>query len=290
MGWLWIAVIGGAAFVIFALVTALYDSEGGLTQTGEVTSIATSGFTAELTPVSVRPLTSTSTMRLSFVWIGDDVSSQGRLGQNTRVTVLTGTGVSETRYPAGTVPAPIEVEVAISGEQSAYPFDEYAGVVKVAMDSYKVESDGSITSVADLPLALRARGSVSGWNTSADFTSGPDGEHVSAFDYTRAFSTQAFAILILAMSVVLAGLALTAGILMKTRRRIVEATLLSWSAALLFALPALRNFMPNAPPIGAAIDIYVFLWVMIAAVGAAVLVILAWIERDRPSRGNDHAA
>ncbi len=77
---------------------------------------------------------------------------------------------------------------------------------------------------------------------------------------------------------------------MKTRRRTVEATLLSWSAALLFALPALRHFMPQEPPIGAAIDIYVFLWVMVAAVGAAVLVILAWVERDRPRRGDDHAA
>ena len=75
-----------------------------------------------------------------------------------------------------------------------------------------------------------------------------------------------------------------------TRRRIVEATLLSWAAALVFALPALRNFMPNAPPIGAAIDVYVFLWVMVAAVSAAALVIIAWIERDRPTRGDDHAA
>ncbi len=290
MGWLPLAIFGAVMLVGFTLVTSLYDSEGGLTQTGESTSETTSGFTAELSPISVRPLTRTSTVRLTFTWIGDDVAAEGRLGQNTRVTVLTGTGVSETRYPAGTVPATVEVEMAVAGEQAAYPFDDYSGVIKVFMDSYQVEDDGSITSTGELPVALSAAGSVSGWNTSAVFTTDSEGEHVATFDFSRAFSTQAFAILILVMSVVLAGLALTAGVLMKTRRRIVEATLLSWAAALVFALPALRNFMPNAPPIGAAIDVYVFLWVMVAAVSAAALVIIAWIERDRPTRGDDHAA
>jgi len=280
MGWFPIAIVGAVMLVIFGFVTSLYDSEGGLTQSGGSTEISATGFTAVLAPIAVRPLTSTATLRLSFTWIGDDVAHDGRLGQNTRVTVLTGTGVSETRYPAGTVPATIEVEMAIAGEQSAYPFDDYTGVILVFMDAYEVADDGSITSTADLPLALSATGSVSGWNTAATFSEAADGEHASTLDFTRAFSTQAFAILILVMSVILAGLALTAGVLMKTRRRIVEATLLSWSAALVFALPALRNFMPNAPPIGAAIDIYVFLWVMVAAVSAAA--------RDRgevPARG-----
>lgn len=290
MGWLPIAILGGVLLAGYGLVTSVYDSEGGLTQSGESAAVTKEGFTAELTPVAVRPLTSTATVRLSFTWIGDNVSADGRLGQNTRVTVLTGTGVTETRYPAGTVPAAVEVEMAIAGEQSAYPFDDYSGVIAVFIDSYKVEADGSITSTSDLPVALSATGSVSGWNTAAAFSQGADGEYVSTFDFTRAFSTQAFAIVILVMSVILAGLALTAGVLMKTRRRIVEATLLSWAAALVFALPALRNFMPNAPPIGAAIDIYVFLWIMVAAVSAAALVIIAWIERDRPTRGDDHAA
>ena len=58
---------------------------------------------------------------------------------------------------------------------------------------------------------------------------------------------------------------------MHTRRRAAEVGLLSWTAALLFALPLLRTYMPNSPPIGASIDVYVYLWVMVAAVAAAVL-------------------
>lgn len=290
-GWLPLAAIGGVILVAFAVVTSLYDAEGGLTQAGGPSTPAATGFTAAVTPIAVRPITSTATVRLSFRAVGDDMlDDSGRLGQNTRVTVVTDTGVIENRYPAGTVPAPVEVELGIDGDQSLYPFDQHSAQVIVVMDSYEVRPDGSVASLGPLPLALAADGGVSGWNTSATFTDWSTDEPAATFLFSRAVSTQAFAILILLMSVVLAGLALLAGVLMKTRRRIVEATLLSWSAALLFALPALRNFMPNAPPIGAAIDIYVFMWVMLAAVGAAVLVILAWIERDRPAKDADNAA
>ena len=55
---------------------------------------------------------------------------------------------------------------------------------------------------------------------------------------------------------------------------------MSWTAALLFALPALRTFMPNSPPIGAAIDIYVYLWVMAGAIAAAVVMIVSWVRQS----------
>lgn len=290
-GWVPLADIGAVVLGVFGVVTSLYDAEGGLTQSGGATAPATAGFTVAVTPIQVRPVTSTATVRLSFRAVGDDMlDDSGRLGQNTRVTVITDTGVTESRYPAGTVAAPVEVEMGVDGDQTLYPFDEHSGQIVVVMDSYEVRPDGSVASLGPLPLILGAAAGVSGWNTSATFTDESTDEPVATFVFSRAFSTQAFAILILLMSVVLAGMALVVGMLTKTRRRTVEATMLSWSAALLFALPALRNFMPNAPPIGAAIDIYVFMWVMLAAVGAAVLVILAWIERDRPRKDADHAA
>jgi hypothetical protein len=64
-----------------------------------------------------------------------------------------------------------------------------------------------------------------------------------------------------------------------TNRRRIEVALLAWTASLLFALPLLRTYLPNAPPIGAAIDIYVYLWVMVLAVIAAVLVVIAWVAQ-----------
>jgi len=81
------------------------------------------------------------------------------------------------------------------------------------------------------------------------------------------------------------GLLLIVGVLVFSGRRPAEGTLLSWSAALLFALPALRNYLPNGPPFGASIDMYAYLWFMVAAGIAAVLMILGWsLQRAQERR------
>jgi hypothetical protein len=56
---------------------------------------------------------------------------------------------------------------------------------------------------------------------------------------------------------------------------------LGWTASLLFALPLLRTYLPNSPPVGAAIDVYLYLWVIVAAVAASVIVVLAWVTQTR---------
>ena len=291
MGWVWVAILAGIMVVAFAVVTSLYDAEGSVTQSGGTTESVTSGFGAKVTPIAVTPLMSTATVRLAFHAYGEELlDGNGRLGQNTRITVVTDRGVVENRYFAGTVPSPVEAEVGIDGDQALYPFDEHAGYLIVVVDSFAVQDDGSIVSLEELPLTLVSGGGVSGWNTAVTMSAPMSEEPQAAFVFNRAFSTQAFAMLILIMSVVLAALALTVGVLVRTGRRIAEGALLGWSAALIFALPALRNFMPNSPPIGVAIDIYVFLWVMVGAVCAAVLVILGWIEKGRVRKDVEHAA
>jgi hypothetical protein len=52
--------------------------------------------------------------------------------------------------------------------------------------------------------------------------------------------------------------------------------------AMLFAIVALRNFLPGNPPLGSWIDQAVVLWVLIGLVVAMALFILAWWRhRDR---------
>ena len=90
-----------------------------------------------------------------------------------------------------------------------------------------------------------------------------------------------FALLILGMVAVLAVFALCVSLLVVTNRRRVEGALLGWTASLLFALPLLRTYMPNSPPVGAAIDAYLYLWVIVAAVAACVIVVVAWMRQAR---------
>jgi len=86
---------------------------------------------------------------------------------------------------------------------------------------------------------------------------------------------------LIGMTITVSVLAFIAAILTLTNRRRFEVALLTWNGALLFALPLLRNYLPGTPPIGAALDIYVYLWVILVAVISLVLMLIAWAEQRK---------
>lgn len=298
-GWVVLAVIAIVGVVAFVLVTRFYDAEGGSKVSGGLGTTADPGLIVTVEPVAVDALRGTTTVQFTFDTQGTGLlGPDERLTQNTRVTIGSQTGLSEVRFPAGTVLGQYEAAVGVDGEQADYPFDVHEGFFTISADTYDRAADGSVESTGSMPIGLQGRGGVNGWDTSMTFDPGMSAGGFGGLVFHRAFSTQVFALVILVLAALLAVLALVIGILVHTRRRIVEATLLSWTAALIFALPALRNYMPNAPPIGASIDMYLYLWIMVAAVAAALLVAMAWMTRPTPparpaaSTGQDgtHAA
>jgi hypothetical protein len=72
--------------------------------------------------------------------------------------------------------------------------------------------------------------------------------------------------------------ALVVGILTFTDVRQAEATLIGALAAIIFALPVLRNALPGSPPLGVEADMWVFLWAEIAAVLALALLVFKWAK------------
>jgi hypothetical protein len=60
--------------------------------------------------------------------------------------------------------------------------------------------------------------------------------------------------------------------------------MLTWLAALLFALIPLRNAMPNAPPIGAEIDVIVFFWAETVVALTLVTVLVTWLRQPSAQR------
>jgi hypothetical protein len=285
-GWVGIAVVLGVLVVAFLLVTRFYNVEGGSRVSGGVGQTASPGLLVTIEPVSVDALRNTATVHLAFDTQGTDlIGSDARLTKNTRVAIGSRSGLEEVRFPAGTVLGQYETTIGIDGEQADYPFDAHAGYLTIVADTYEKAADGTVETTGVVPVGLQGTGGVNGWDTTMDLAGGMNDGAFAGLDFQRAFSTQVFAIMILAMASLLAGLAVVVGLLVHTRRRTIEVTLLSWTAALLFALPLLRNYMPNSPPIGASIDVYVYLWVMVAAVAAAVLVILAWARKPMPPHG-----
>ena len=75
---------------------------------------------------------------------------------------------------------------------------------------------------------------------------------------------------------VLACGALTIGVLVVTRVRRAEPTLVGALGAVVFALPALRNALPATPPLGVTADVLVFFWTELAAVLSLALLVGTW--------------
>jgi hypothetical protein len=284
-GWIALVVTGILLVIAFVLVVRFYDVEGGSTVSGadtEVTGQEAIFITVE--PAAVDANANETRVHLSFRPVGDDyVGSDSRLTRNVRITVSDVNGVTEYKFPAGTFLTQRDQVLVMDGETAAYPFDLHSAKLLFAADTYTRNSDGSFASDGQIPIGLEGEGGVNGWDTNIDLFGDLSQDQLASgvpamalLTYTRAFSTQVFAMLILAIAGVLALLALGTAALVQADRRPAEAALLSWTAALLFALPALRNYLPNGPPFGASIDMYAYLWFMLAAGAAAVLVIVGW--------------
>jgi hypothetical protein len=276
-----IATVGIVALP-YIVVVSFYNAEGTNSDTGGIGATAEPGLIITVEPIAVNPLTNQVTVDLAMAWQGGEmVDVNGRLRENIRVTINSSVGTQEAKFIAGDSLGRLETTVGIDGEQSNYPFDVHTGLMSFSADTYTKASDGSFQSTGPIAIGLQTTGGVSGWDTSGTLGTGLSEFQTIEYTFRRAISTQLFAIELLALAIILSSFALVVGILTFTNRRKAEVGLMSWTAALLFALPLLRNYFPNSPPVGAAIDIYVYLWVIVMAVIAATLNVIAWMNQTR---------
>lgn len=296
-GWLLTGLVLAVIAVAYVYVLVNYSTEGGLKVEGGAITESAPGILVTIEPMSLDSVEDKLTVQYTFAAQGLSLTDgKNHLKENVRLFIQTLDGVQEVKYTAGDSVGRVEGVVGMDGEIAAYPFDTYGGTIVISADTYSRASDGTLTSTGALPVGLAGTGGINGWDTSMTLESGMADGAFGSFSLVRAFSTQVFALVILAMVAILAIIALWVSLLVITDRRRVEAALLGWTAALLFALPLLRTYLPNSPPVGAAIDVYLYLWVIVAAVAASVIVVLAWIAqtrrvlRDEAARGDATAA
>ena len=270
--------------LLYVLVVAFYNSEGTNKMTGGIGATAEPGLIITVEPIAVNPLIGQATVDLSMGWQGGDmVDADGHLRENTRVTINSSVGTQEAKFTAGDSLGRLETTIGIDGELANYPFDVHNGEITLTADTYRTAPDGSIQSTGPLVIGVQSTGGVSGWDTTSALGAGLSEFQGMDLTFDRAFSTQVFALVLLSLAVILSSFALVVGVLAFTNRRKAEVGLMSWTAALLFALPLLRNYFPNGPPVGASIDIFVYLWVIVMAVIAATLNVIAWMNQTRDS-------
>ncbi|MEY2990292.1 MAG: hypothetical protein RLZZ163_1208 [Actinomycetota bacterium] len=277
--------VGLVLIAVFALayflVARAYQIEGGSVAlvTGEQVDPDISILAS---PVDFDARTATLTMRFEFSSYSDDLVDEGnRLKQGVRVTIGANDGIQEFHFAQGEPMGFAEAEVGVDGEIYAYPFDKYQGFVGILTETFKRGAGGVNETTGQLTSTLAFQGAIGGWDFSSDTYVGGDASPFADITLTRAFSSKAFAFVLLAMAASVAVLVLIVALLSFTYRRRFEVALLTWNGAVLFSLPLLRTYLPGNPPIGAAIDIYLYLWLFVISVTSIVLLIIAWSEQKK---------
>ncbi|MDE3089868.1 MAG: DUF4436 family protein [Chloroflexota bacterium] len=95
----------------------------------------------------------------------------------------------------------------------------------------------------------------------------------------RSGTVIAFAVFIMALKWLLALSALFVALSVAVRGRKVELAMFSWLAALLFALPPLRNAMPGVPPLGSFNDFASFFWAEGIVALSLIIIVFTWLKR-----------
>lgn len=177
------------------------------------------------------------------------------------------------------IPSPQSLRLITDGYIERWPLDSHS--VELAIVSIQsVDGDPSA-----IPTLLCGSAHVPGWTFSSEEVAGTDelvvdGQPVTQIRITatRSVATVAFGIVILGLMAVLPVLGLTVAIIAYLGIRKVEATLMSWMAAMLFATIPLRTFLPGSPPVGSWVDYLVVVWVAAGLVLALVIYVLAWLK------------
>lgn len=153
---------------------------------------------------------------------------------------------------------PVGASVGVTADPYAFPFDR-----PEASFSLSASSDG-----ARVPLDIEVVDGTEGWELSG--SAEPRGSQLQVvLDGRRETLAISFAVFYIAGIVVVAliTVAVIGGAMVRGN---VDFDRLIWLGAMLVAIPAVRNEMPGVPPIGTAVDVFVFL-PSVVIVGVALL-------------------
>lgn len=187
--------------------------------------------------------------------------------------------LGDLQFPKGKAPAEVETNIAARGDVDLWPFDSYT-TDPLGADLLV----GSGDSRQFVNARVEVTGALDGWNLS-EVHSGPNTQESGKGDLatvtvSRALGPLLFDIGICLILVTLPVLALWVAIEMFKGRKQFLPPFSTWYAAMLFAVPQLRNILPGAPPPGAWVDQAIVLWVLIGLTTAMVIYIVTWYKQS----------
>jgi len=158
------------------------------------------------------------------------------------------------------------------GNVRDYPLDRYLSLMTLAA-SEKTQ-DGAERS---LPIHVTAWEGVLGFDVMAKSIGTQQSDELRLqFAVSRTGAVSFFGLAVYGAMLVVMVCALTIGSLVFLGIRRIEVALVGALGAMIFALPAVRNALPGAPPLGVRADILIFFWAELGAVLGLSLFIAAW--------------
>lgn len=178
------------------------------------------------------------------------------------------------RYPAGDRLAAQNITVGFdTGVLSDYPFDRYTTTV-----GFSATVKGR-----PVPVGMYFRNYDPLFLVTPTAAAEQVGGVAADLRFSRARGTLILAWFLMATMWVLAVSVAGAALVLVRHRRGLVWPALGWMAATLFALVAVRNAVPGAPPIGSLFDYAAFLWAeLIIAVSVGVTVVAGMSVEHRP--------
>lgn len=265
------ALIALGCLLIYALPLAFFLSEGRESkaidpkgaEVGLNLSIGVTALQDEKISLHIKPVS------------GSLVGKDGHLTQDVTLRLDPGTGPVTHTFAANGHLTPWDVNIiAVSGDILEYPFDRYR---------FEVDIDGKANGkpiaveagLGSVPHGIRARlTDIRELGGTADV----------AISVRRSGSVIFLAALSTICLLVVALAALSVAWQVAEQGRKIDFSMMTWVAAFMFVIPAVRNSLPGAPPIGALIDFLLFFWLQVLAAAATTTLVVFWMKQ-KPAGG-----
>jgi hypothetical protein len=209
--------------------------------------------------IGVSPVKDALQVRLGFEPFGKYAADRfGRFARDVTVIVATADGYRPIRLSAGEIPVSIDKDIELGdGSPKDYPFDRYTARLGISA----FEQSGSSRASTPVTTVVHYEEDLGSYGIAPDL--GPESTR-AMIDVRlliwRSAAIMTFSTMMYAAMVLVSASVLVFTVLVALGRVEPDFGMMLWSGAILFALPAVRNSLPDSPPLGIQADYYIFMW------------------------------
>jgi len=240
------------------------------------------GLDIDVIPQFFDPTTETVTVVIRIDADPSFYGPNGTLSQGIEVALSPTLDQNVFIFPAGSPEMAVTARLEVEGAVRNYPFDVHR--TRLTATAQRLDPQ-SVALPKALPLngGVRLSDGLSQWNVESESNAvGSSTERLDlSLSFSRSDTTKTSALLMIAMMLTLGVVVALVMWWVATARREVDFGMVTWFAALTFALITVRNNLPGAPPIGSWVDVLVFFWVQFILLLALSVCMTVWLRAPR---------